>query len=207
MQKEKKMIQIIGEPAMLEQLAEEATELAKAALKLARIERNENPTPTTKGAAVLNLIEEYTDVVQCAEELGLLADHEQMKKKYDRFFARLNENRPHEEEECEDEESSHEEVEAMSKEMVNDMLDRIEVALQNRRFVERNKDHLRTRPMGKRTIKCDTDEEKEEERNVTRNHDFVERNREYLTIRPLGKLTIKRAEEYPYPAGEWVFFE
>ena len=40
-----KIIEEIGEAAMLEQLAEECTELAKAALKMARIIRKENPTP------------------------------------------------------------------------------------------------------------------------------------------------------------------
>ena len=42
------MIEKIGEPAMLEQLAEEAAELSHAALKLARIIRGENPTPVTE---------------------------------------------------------------------------------------------------------------------------------------------------------------
>ena len=37
--REKIMLERIGEPAMLEQLAEECTELGKAALKLARIHR------------------------------------------------------------------------------------------------------------------------------------------------------------------------
>ena len=37
-----KIIEEIGEAAMLEQLAEECTELAKAALKMARIIRKEN---------------------------------------------------------------------------------------------------------------------------------------------------------------------
>ena len=41
------MIEKIGKPAMLEQLAEEAAELSQAALKLARVIRNENPTPVT----------------------------------------------------------------------------------------------------------------------------------------------------------------
>ena len=40
-----KIIEEIGEAAMLEQLAEECTELAKAALKMARIIRKENPSP------------------------------------------------------------------------------------------------------------------------------------------------------------------
>lgn len=55
----------IGEPALLEQLAEECSELAKAALKLARYERNENPTPITRGQAVENLVEEIADVNIC----------------------------------------------------------------------------------------------------------------------------------------------
>lgn len=49
-----KIFEKVGEPAMLEQLAEECGELAMACLKvghiaqkMARIERNENPTPKT----------------------------------------------------------------------------------------------------------------------------------------------------------------
>ena len=75
------MIEKIGAAAMLEQLAEEATELAHAALKLARIERGENPTPVLKEDAMDHLIEEYTDVVQCAEELSLVPNREQIKLK------------------------------------------------------------------------------------------------------------------------------
>lgn len=87
------MIEKIGKSAMLEQLAEEATELAHAALKLARIERGENPTPVLKDAAVSHLIEEYTDVVQCAEELSLAPNREQIKLKKMRFEERWKEER------------------------------------------------------------------------------------------------------------------
>lgn len=86
------MIEKIGAAAMLEQLAEEATELAHAALKLARIERGENPTPVLKDVAVSHLIEEYTDVVQCAEELSLVPNWEQIKLKKMRFEERWREN-------------------------------------------------------------------------------------------------------------------
>ena len=65
------MIEKIGLPAMLEQAAEEASELAKAALKYARILFNENPTPVTKDKAFNDLTEEYSDFILCAEELGL----------------------------------------------------------------------------------------------------------------------------------------
>lgn len=60
----------IGEAAALEQLAEEATELAHAALKLARITRGENPTPVNRKKALNALIEELGDVRLCAAVLG-----------------------------------------------------------------------------------------------------------------------------------------
>lgn len=55
----------LGEPAMLEQLAEECSELAHAALKMARLERGENPTPKTEEECVENLLEELGDVNLC----------------------------------------------------------------------------------------------------------------------------------------------
>lgn len=55
----------LGEPALLEQLAEECSELAQAALKLARKERGENPTPKTKEECVKALLEELGDVNLC----------------------------------------------------------------------------------------------------------------------------------------------
>ena len=78
----------IGTPAMLEQLAEESAELAHAALKLARIIRNENPTPQNLFTATLNLTEEFTDVYQCAQELRLEPDAQQIKEKTFRFMNR-----------------------------------------------------------------------------------------------------------------------
>lgn len=85
---EKKIVDYIGYPAMLEQLAEECAELGKAALKLARIVRKENPTPVTKEEALENLREEYTDVVQCARELSLTTDFVTLTAKKERFFER-----------------------------------------------------------------------------------------------------------------------
>lgn len=83
------MIEIIGTPAMLEQLAEESAELSQAALKVARILRGENPTPVKYPEAMGNLIEEYTDVMQCANEIGLLVDLSQIKDKEQRFQERI----------------------------------------------------------------------------------------------------------------------
>lgn len=59
------VIRTLGEPALLEQLAEECNELAQAALKLARLERGENPTPKTEEECVKDLIEELGDVNLC----------------------------------------------------------------------------------------------------------------------------------------------
>lgn len=59
------VIRSLGEPALLEQLAEECAELAHAALKLARLERGENPTPKTEEECVENLLEELGDVNLC----------------------------------------------------------------------------------------------------------------------------------------------
>lgn len=60
-------IRMLGEPALMEQLAEECSELAQAALKLARKERGENPTPKTEGECLQELIEEMADVDLCMD--------------------------------------------------------------------------------------------------------------------------------------------
>lgn len=59
------IIKEIGAPAMLEQCAEECTELAHACLKLSRKMRDENPTPKTKEECFQNLVEEMADVSLC----------------------------------------------------------------------------------------------------------------------------------------------
>ena len=82
------MLDQIGEPAMYEQLAEECTELAKAALKMARIIRNENPTPVTATEAQDAIIEEFNDVGICAAELGLYSSPTIAKQKLERFKQR-----------------------------------------------------------------------------------------------------------------------
>ena len=60
-----KIVEEIGLPAALEQLAEEAAELAQAALKLSRKIRKENPTPKDVMELAENLEEEYGDVLTC----------------------------------------------------------------------------------------------------------------------------------------------
>lgn len=57
------ILNTLTERELLEQLAEEASELAQAALKLIRAAKlSNNPTPSTKENAVNNLVEEFYDV-------------------------------------------------------------------------------------------------------------------------------------------------
>ncbi len=85
------MLENIGEPAMLEQMAEECCELSKALLKRARVLRGENPTPITEKESKSNIIEEWSDVMQCALELKLTdaTDWCQIARKTERFVRRL----------------------------------------------------------------------------------------------------------------------
>ena len=59
----------IGLPAVLEQLAEECAELSKAALKLARKHRGENPTPKSIEDCEREMKEEIADVVCCLKQI------------------------------------------------------------------------------------------------------------------------------------------
>lgn len=79
----------IGEEAMWMQFAEECSELSQAALKMARIIHNTNPTPITHDEALHMVFEEYTDVMQCASYLSLMPDYEQMKEKETRWINRI----------------------------------------------------------------------------------------------------------------------
>ena len=59
------IIDSIGLPAVLEQFAEECSELAQASLKYARLLRGDNPTPKTKEQCIDDLTEEIADVLLC----------------------------------------------------------------------------------------------------------------------------------------------
>ncbi len=90
------MLECVGEPAMYEQLAEEGAEFVHACLKKARKLRCENPTPKSMADINKNLIEEFTDFIQCARELGLEPDEEQIKEKEERFKIRWTAQKDHE---------------------------------------------------------------------------------------------------------------
>lgn len=85
------MIKEIGEPAMLEMLAEELVECAHEVLKLARVLRHENPTPKTEKEVRASLREEWSDVIQCSKELNLDVDWNQIEAKKKRFEQRWTE--------------------------------------------------------------------------------------------------------------------
>lgn len=61
---------LLGCCELLAGLAEEATELAQAALKMRRTLDKSNPTPMTTSDASRNLNEEFADVLLCAAVLG-----------------------------------------------------------------------------------------------------------------------------------------
>lgn len=81
---------------LLAQLAEEAAELAHAALKLRRVEDGTNPTPAPKEDAIKNILEEIADVSLVINLLGFNTDkneiicREIMVRKTDRWAERLD---------------------------------------------------------------------------------------------------------------------
>lgn len=87
--------QKLSKEELLCQLAEEASELAQAALKLRRVFDGTNPTPTTRKEAVRNFSEEISDVALLVYLLGLdnhlARDNEIMNFKLNRWCDRLKE--------------------------------------------------------------------------------------------------------------------
>ena len=81
---------------LLAQLAEEAAELAQAALKLRRVMDGRNPTPTGYAQAVKNLQEEIADVTLCIDQISSV-DYSKVNQirtgKLGRWIARLLEAR------------------------------------------------------------------------------------------------------------------
>lgn len=82
---------LLGCSELLAGMAEEAAELAQAALKLRRTIDGRNPTPVSPEEASHKLNEEFADVVLCAAALGL--DREEVERfireKAARWFMRL----------------------------------------------------------------------------------------------------------------------
>lgn len=94
----------LSDEDILCQIAEEAAELAKAALKLRHAISQTNPTPMTVGEAVDNLFEEYGDTVGAfrvwAKKNNLDIDiyetsNENIYSKFDRWAERIKEAKKH----------------------------------------------------------------------------------------------------------------
>lgn len=84
----------VSQAVLYEQLAEEALELSLAAFKIARIIRDENPTPVTMECAVDNLVEEYSDVCNISDLLNLKPNDNLRKSKLIRWNMRLLKKNP-----------------------------------------------------------------------------------------------------------------
>ena len=103
MENEKSSIDVVMEhldqDEILAQLAEEASELAQAALKLRRAYNRINPTPVTPHEAYERLLEEIADVNVCIisleldRGLSMVQVQEIMKEKVKRWAARLEDSR------------------------------------------------------------------------------------------------------------------
>ena len=95
-ERDKKIMEYMGEPEMLSQLAEECCELGQAALKLRRVLDKKNPTPVTEEEARANLVEEAADVYNALGFLLGVEDHINayniIQRKKDRWLGRLEEN-------------------------------------------------------------------------------------------------------------------
>lgn len=65
------ILETIGEEAMWMQLAEEASELSQAAAKMARYLHGTNPVAKDEVEIRAGIIEEYADVINCAQHLAI----------------------------------------------------------------------------------------------------------------------------------------
>lgn len=88
-----RIIDAMSQAELLAMLAEEAAELAQAALKLRRVLDGSNPTTMTYQEAKEDLIEEAADVELCMRQITALADRHEIElvkaEKYQRWLERL----------------------------------------------------------------------------------------------------------------------
>ncbi len=86
------IIETLGTEELLAQLAEEASELSKAALKLRRVLNGKNPTPVSPADALLNVQEEMADVLLCILSVGFdqIAAEQTIRAKIPRWVGRID---------------------------------------------------------------------------------------------------------------------
>ena len=94
----------LSDEDILCQIAEEAAELSKAALKLRRVLTGTNPTTVSYEDAIYNLIEEYGDVVGAFRVYAKKSkidtevyelSNENIESKFDRWAQRIKEGKKH----------------------------------------------------------------------------------------------------------------
>ena len=94
----------LSDEDILCQIAEEAAELSKAALKLRRVLTGTNPTPVSYEDAIYNLIEEYGDVVGAFMAYAKKSEidtevyelsNENIESKFYRWAKRIKESKSH----------------------------------------------------------------------------------------------------------------
>ena len=91
-----KIWECLPQAELLAQLAEEASELSQAALKLRRVIDGQNPTPVSYQTAVRHFNEEIADVHVCLDQLHFIDDeiiHKSYQVKTERWIGRLLEQR------------------------------------------------------------------------------------------------------------------
>lgn len=82
-------ISLIGEEAMWLQLAEEASELSQAACKMARYLHRTNPVARSETSIRSDVIEEFSDVINCARHLAIPINEELIDYKNHRWINRI----------------------------------------------------------------------------------------------------------------------
>lgn len=88
---EDNVINLVGEEAMWLQLAEEASELSQASCKMARYLHGTNPVAKSKTQIRANIIEEFSDVINCARHLSIPIHEDLIDNKNKRWIHRIEE--------------------------------------------------------------------------------------------------------------------
>ena len=83
------IIDLIGEEAMWLQLAEEAAELSQAACKMARYLYGTNPVAKSETSIRSDIVEEFSDVINCARHLAIPIHEELIDYKNHRWINRI----------------------------------------------------------------------------------------------------------------------
>lgn len=83
------IVNLVGEEAMWLQLAEEASELSQAACKMARYLHGTNPVAKSKTQIRANIIEEFSDVINCARHLNIPIHEGLIDNKNKRWIRRI----------------------------------------------------------------------------------------------------------------------